>query len=47
MAEQSSGCSGETLLALCAGKKRLHGKITNCYTAGDVLKKILTCSVVK
>ena len=31
MAERSSGCSGETLLVLCARKKRLQRKVTKGY----------------
>ena len=31
MAERSDGCSGETLLALCARKERLQRKITKDY----------------
>ena len=30
-AEQSSGCTGETLLALFARKKRLQRKVTKSY----------------
>ena len=31
MAERSDGCSGETLLALCARMKRLQRKMTTYY----------------
>ena len=31
MAERLVGCSGETLLAHCAGKKRLQRKMTKYY----------------
>ena len=31
MAERSDGCSGETLLAPCARKKRLQRKMTKDY----------------
>ena len=31
MAEQSDGCSGETLLAPCTRKKRLQRKMTEYY----------------
>ena len=40
MAERSDGCSGETLLAPCARKKRLQRKMTKDYYCIGVQENI-------